>query len=106
MKVTGTKDKVGRLGGIDYIIEDGVCKLSDRSAFAGSIATAERLIRVCTDAGADICRVAKMGSENPARLFGLNKGKIEEGYDADLIVLDKEYRVKKIIKEGEEKKCC
>ena len=33
------------------IIEDSVAKLMDRSAFAGSIATADRLVRTCVQAG-------------------------------------------------------
>ncbi|MBQ9545488.1 MAG: amidohydrolase family protein [Clostridia bacterium] len=104
MSVTGTKEKTGRLGGVDYIIEDGVCKLTDRSAFAGSIATAGRLIEVCLAAGADLFTAAKMSSENPARLFGLNKGAIEAGRDADFIVLDNNYHITKVIAGGEEKK--
>lgn len=106
MSVTGTKKTSGRLGGVDYIIEDGVCKLTDRSAFAGSIATAETLIEVCLSAGADLNGVAKMGSENPARLFGLSKGRIEEGRDADFVVLDRNKKLTKVIAGGEEKKCC
>jgi dihydroorotase len=41
----------------------------------------------------------KVSSENPARLFDLRtKGFIEEGYDADLMVVDKipEYRIKSV----------
>ena len=34
-------------GNMPYIIEDGVAKLADRSAFAGSIATCDTLVRVC-----------------------------------------------------------
>lgn len=32
--------------------------------------------------------IAKMGCENPAKVFGLNKGKIAVGYDADFAVFD------------------
>lgn len=105
MSVTGTKEKSGKLGGTEYIIEDDVCKLKDRSAFAGSIATAETLIGVCTKAGVTINDVTRAGSENPAVLFGLNKGKIETGYDADVIVLDQKYGVKKVFIKGEPKTC-
>ena len=42
-----------------------------------------------------------MASENPARHMGLNKGKIEVGYDADLIILDDELNLVKAIARGE-----
>lgn len=32
--------------------------------------------------------VARMGASNPARRFGINKGRIAKGYDADLVVFD------------------
>ena len=73
------------------IIEDGVCKLSDRSALAGSIATMDRLIRTVVDIAhiplQDACRMA---SETPARIMGIydRKGSIQRGKDADLLVLD------------------
>ena len=37
----------------------------------------------------------KMATENPAKLMGLNKGKIEVGYDADFIVVDNDFNLVK-----------
>ncbi len=104
MSVTGTTAECGRLGNLDYIIEDGVCKLLDRSAFAGSIATAERLLKVCAEAGLDVADASLMGSENPAALFGLKKGKLQAGYDADIIITDGEFNVLNVFIKGEKKK--
>ena len=104
MSVCGTSAKCGKLGNLNYIIEDGVCKLLDRSAFAGSIATAQILMKVCHEVGADVAAVSKMGSENPATLFGLNKGVLREGYDADIIVVDKEFNVQHVFTQGELRK--
>ena len=43
-----------------------------------------------------------MATANPARLMGLDKkGKIEVGCDADIIVLDSELNLKKVIVRGE-----
>ena len=75
------------------ILEDGVCKLADRSALAGSIATMDRLIRTCVEQAEipleDACRMA---SETPARIMGVlsRKGTLEAGKDADIIMLDKD----------------
>jgi N-acetylglucosamine-6-phosphate deacetylase len=106
MSVAGTTAERGRLGNLDYIIEDGVCKLLDRSAFAGSIATADRLLKVCAEAGLDVVEAVRMGSENPAALFSLNKGKLQVGYDADIIITDEKFNVTDVFIGGEKKKCC
>ena len=42
-----------------------------------------------------------MASENPARSMGLNKGKIEVGYDADFIIVDDEFNLIKSVARGE-----
>ncbi|MBR1881640.1 MAG: N-acetylglucosamine-6-phosphate deacetylase [Muribaculaceae bacterium] len=72
------------------IIEDGVCKLSDRSALAGSIATMDRLLRtaVCM-AGIPLQDAVRMASETPARIMGIydRKGSIQRGKDADILLL-------------------
>lgn len=50
------------------IIEDGVCKLADRSALAGSIATMDRLIRtVVQKADIPLADAVRMVSETPAK---------------------------------------
>ena len=58
----------------DMNIEDGVCKLMDRSAFAGSIATADRLVRVAVkEAGIPLPDAVKMMTQTPARIMGLTQ---------------------------------
>ncbi len=94
----GTTD----IGGVPCIIEDGVAKLPDRSAFAGSIATADRLVRVAASAGIPLCDCIKMVSETPARIMGLSKkGRIAEGLDGDLVIFDGDIRIKHVILKGE-----
>ena len=76
-------------GGSAFIVEDGVCKLPDRTAFAGSIATADRLVRVMRDeCGFDLVDAVRMMTATPAALLGLPKGSIKAGLDADIIVFD------------------
>ncbi|MEG1728719.1 MAG: N-acetylglucosamine-6-phosphate deacetylase [Bacteroidaceae bacterium] len=78
------------------VIEDGVCKLADRSALAGSIATMDRLISTCVKQAEipleDACRMA---SETPARIMGIldRKGTLEAGKDADIIMLDADLKL-------------
>ncbi len=84
--------------GTRFFVEDGVCKLLDKSAFAGSIATADRLIRVLTkDVGASVVDAVYMMTKVPAEVMGLcNKGLLKEGYDADIVVFDDDINMVKI----------
>lgn len=87
------------------IIEDGVCKLADRSAIAGSIATMDRLIKVAVQkAGIPLEDVARMASETPARIMGVydRKGSIERGKDADLMMFDADLNLTGVIQMGRE----
>ena len=91
-------------GGSAFIVEDGVCKLPDRTAFAGSIATADRLIRVMRDqCGFDLVSAVYMMTGVPATLLGLQKGSIRQGADADIIVFDEQIKVSDVFVGGEKK---
>ncbi len=85
-----------------YIIEDGVAKLADRSAFAGSIATADVLVRTCVKkAGITLLSAVRMITETPARIMGLTaKGKLQSGYDADIVIFDEDIQIKNVIVGG------
>ncbi len=93
LPIAGTDIKEGVLSGTPFIVEDGVCKLRDRSAFAGSVAAADDLIRVMTECGYPLTDAVKMMTEVPARILHLNKGVLREGADADLIAFDDDIRV-------------
>lgn len=103
--LAGTDQTHGQFrGGNKFIVEDGVCKLCDRSAFAGSIATADMLLRVMRDAcGFDLCTAVYMMTVVPAKLLGLPKGRLCEGFDADIIVFDEQIAVSDVFVGGEKK---
>lgn len=85
------------------ILEDGVCKLADRSALAGSIATMDRLIRTCVEmADIPLEDAIRMSSETPARIMGVldRKGSLEVGKDADICLYDPSIRLKGVIQQG------
>ena len=107
MRGAGMPDGPSILGslkrGQPVIIEDGVAKLPDRSAFAGSVATADRLVRTMVQvAGVPLPDAVKMMTATPARIIGVNdrKGRIEIGLDADLVLFDKEIDIKMTIVNG------
>ena len=87
------------------IMEDGVCKLADRSALAGSIATMDTLIRTCIQkANIPMEDVFRMASETPAKIMGVfdRKGSIEEGKNADIIVFDRDINLTYVMQMGNE----
>ena len=103
LALAGTDVKHGFMQSTEFIIEDGVCKLMDRSAFAGSIATADRLVRVITkEVGLPLTEAVKMMSSTPARIMNLNKGAIEAGLDADIVIFDDDINIQKIFVMGNE----
>jgi len=103
LALAGTKEKQGTMGGTDYIIEDGVCKLRDRSAFAGSIATSDVLLRVLTkECAIPVEHAVKMMTENPAKLLDIKKGSFDKSFDADIVVFDNDINIKKVIAMGNE----
>lgn len=80
-----------------YIVEDGVCKLADRSALAGSVATMDKLIKTCVKkAGIPLEDAIRMASETPARILGIleKKGQIDIGKDADLVLINDDIEIK------------
>jgi len=81
--------------GVKIIVEDGVAKLLDRSSFAGSVATADRLIRTMLAANIPLVDVIKMASLTPARILKCNdrKGSLEVGKDADIVIFDDQVNI-------------
>lgn len=85
------------------VLEDGVCKLADRSALAGSIATMDRLVRTCVQqAGIPMEDACRMISETPAKIMGVydRKGSLEKDKDADIIFFDKNQELTFVMQMG------
>lgn len=89
--------------GLNVIVEDGVAKLPDRTAFAGSIATADRCVRTMVQqAGVPLLHAVQMMTSTPARICKVdrNKGTLTAGKDADLVIFDDNIQVKTTIING------
>jgi len=77
--------------GIKVIVEDGVSKLPDRSSFAGSVATADRLVRTMIGmAGSSVQDAIRMITLTPATIMNISdrKGSLTVGKDADIVIFD------------------
>jgi N-acetylglucosamine-6-phosphate deacetylase len=85
------------------IVEDGVAKLPDRTAFAGSVATTDRLVRNMINlAGVPLIEAIRMMTSTPANIIGVKnrKGSLIEGMDADLVIFDQNITIDTTIIRG------
>ncbi len=90
-----------QLNGMETVYEDGVMKLLSREAFAGSVATMNRLVRNMRLAGVPLHEAVQMATANPADRIGADKkGRIAVGMDADLVVFDDNIDVKFVMSNG------
>ena len=103
IRAAGMPDGPSVLGkidnGMEVIVEDGVAKLLDRTAFAGSVATFDRLVRtMITLAEVSLTDAIKMSTKTPARILGLtSKGQLKAGFDADIVVFDENVNIKRTV---------
>lgn len=100
MRAAGMPPGESLLGGLTngqkVIVEDGVAKLPDRSAFAGSVATMDRLVRNMINlAGVSLIDAVKMATATPATIMGIadKKGALLPGLDADLVLFDADINI-------------
>ncbi|MBR2424122.1 MAG: N-acetylglucosamine-6-phosphate deacetylase [Tidjanibacter sp.] len=107
MRGAGMPDGVYLLGGVkdgqEVVVEDGVAKLLDRSAFAGSVATMDRVVRTVHQlTELPLEEIVKSATEVPARIMGVseNKGSVEVGKDADVVIFDENVNICTTIVEG------
>jgi N-acetylglucosamine-6-phosphate deacetylase len=108
MRAAGQNVKTSFLGepekGVPVIIEDGVAKLTDRSFFAGSIATMDQVLKFALSCGISLVDASFMMSLVPARLCKADhrKGSLEPGKDADFLIVGEEFNIEKVFVRGKE----
>ena len=96
LEIAGTGIREGVMSGTEFVVEDGVCKLKDRSAFAGSIATMQNILKKTVEAGIPLVDTVTMLTNTPATVMGLEGyGQIKAGYNAVFTVFDKDLNIKK-----------
>lgn len=106
MRGAGMPDGPSMLGhwrdGLETIIEDGVAKLPDRTSFAGSVATFDRLVRnMLNMAQVPLHEVITMACRTPAKIMGFtDRGELAPGLRADVILFDEDIHVSHVIVGG------
>lgn len=108
MRAAGTSVKESVLGsrsnGMKVIVEDGVAKLPDKSSFAGSVSTTDRLVRTMIKiADVPMIEAVRMMTLTPARIMKIDKkkGSVAIGKDADLVIFDDNINVQATVVAGE-----
>jgi len=107
MRAAGMPEGDSTLGslknGLAVIVEDGVAKLPDRTAFAGSVATTNQLIRNMVKlADVSVLDAVRMASTTPARIMSVDtrKGSLVAGKDADIVLFDQDFTVNATFVQG------
>ena len=101
LEIAGTDVKEGVMSGTEFIVEDGVCKLKDRSAFAGSVATADGLIKTLVfSCGKSVPEAVYMLTKVPSEILKTGSGEIAVGKNADLCVFDDDINVSAVFVGG------
>lgn len=100
IRSAGLPDGVYDSGGLEVYLKNGEARLKD-GTIAGSSATMLDCVKTAVSFGIPFDDAVKMASETPAKLIGVNKGVIAEGYDADMLIIDNDMNIKTVIIGGE-----
>jgi N-acetylglucosamine-6-phosphate deacetylase len=102
MDAAGMPDGASELGGQEVVVADRVARLARNGSIAGSTLTMDLALRNAVAAGIPLEDAAAMASTTPARALGLDDevGALEAGLRADLVVLDADLRVKRVMRAG------
>lgn len=92
-----------RMGGLEYVVEDGVGMMLDHSSFAGSSTLLNQMLPVLVDVvGMPLAEAVRIATLNPARVIGVDsrKGSLEPGKDADIAVFDADFSAWRVLVGG------
>jgi N-acetylglucosamine-6-phosphate deacetylase len=102
ISAAGMTDGVYELGGQKVIVAGNTAHLARNGSLAGSILTMDAALRRSVDIGLSIVDVCRMLSTTPAAAIGLagETGALRSGLRADLVVLDEDLNVSRVMRAG------
>lgn len=83
-------------GGIPVFVKNGEIRLADGN-LAGSSSCLLDCVKKAIEFGISKDEAVKMATETPSNLLGLKKGQIRSGFDADILLVDDNLDLKKVI---------
>ena len=91
------------LGGAKIIYRDIVCRLEDGTVAGSVLHLNHGVWNVYKNSNIPLCECVNCASLNPAQVMGIadRKGSLETGKDADIVITDQNFEVKKTIIRGE-----
>lgn len=92
----GLPDGAYSSGGLEVFVKNGEARLAD-GTIAGSNSMLWDCVKKAVEFGIPFEDAVRMASTTPAELLGLNKGKIEVGYDADIVIVDEDTTISCVI---------
>ncbi|EAF4915577.1 N-acetylglucosamine-6-phosphate deacetylase [Listeria monocytogenes] len=93
LQAMGVGDGEYIFGGHQVTVTEGVARLQD-GTLASSTVTMNKSLRLSNEFGINLQDTILMATSTPADILGMkNLGRIEKGYSADLVLLDKKFEV-------------
>ncbi|MCZ6633834.1 MAG: N-acetylglucosamine-6-phosphate deacetylase [bacterium] len=95
MQATGLGPGTYEVMGNPVWVDEYVAYREDWKRHAGSILTMDRAVKNVVEAGVPLGEAIQMATVVPAQTIGVadRKGKLQKGYDADLVLLDRDLEV-------------
>jgi len=102
MAATDAPDGAYRLGTLPVTVADGIARVTDGGAIAGSTLTQDEALRRAVEAGVSIEAAVTALTETPARAIGRSSdlGRLAPGFAADLVLLGSDLTVEAVIADG------
>lgn len=103
MPAVGLPDGKHQIGDVEAVVEDGIARLPDNSAYAGSVATMDLCVKNgMHQMGLSRMDSVRMASLTPAEIMGVSdtKGSLQKGKDADIVIFDHAINIQKTIVKG------
>ena len=97
IRAAGLPDGQYDLGGQAVTVKDGQARLTVNGALAGSTTPLLTVVQRAISFGIPARDAFAMASETPATMLGLNKGRLDVGYDADLLLCTPAYELKEAL---------
>lgn len=99
--LAGQGDGRGRIGGLEVEVVGGRATLLGTSTLAGSVIALDSAVRNLVASGVPLPRAVSAAGRNPLALLGISdRGRIAVGQRADLVELDRELRVRRVMRAG------
>ena len=99
--LAGTGDGRGWIGGLEIEVIGGRVTLAGTSTLAGSVLALDAAVRNLVASGVSLPAAVAAASRNPLALLGISdRGRIAVGQRADLVELDAELEVRRVMRAG------